>query len=146
MALLSGIVFTAGAVRVRTSSNISLFEQLFAFFFYGTLIAVALALLPLAELCGAPTTGFVFKLMPWLLVMAVVFLIPVMGGIYWGSRFVDPGRLGLLLQLEAVVGIFSAALFAGEQFGLRELTGSLLVISAGVVEVFGNRGAPVTKS
>jgi drug/metabolite transporter (DMT)-like permease len=70
--------------------------------------------------------------------IAVGFLIPVMWGIYWGSRHVDPGRLGILLQIEVVVGISSAALFAGEPFGMREAIGSVLVISAGLVEVIGN--------
>ena len=62
-----------------------------------------------------------------------------MWGIYYGSQFVDPGRLGILLQLEAIVGISSAALFAGEPFGWREGIGAILVVSAGVTEVFGNR-------
>jgi drug/metabolite transporter (DMT)-like permease len=46
--------------------------------------------------------------------------------------------LGILLQLEAVVGIGSAALLAGEPFGARQALGALLVISAGLVEVIGN--------
>ena len=64
-----------------------------------------------------------------------------MWGIYWGSGQVDPGRLGILLQIEAVVGITSAALFAGEPFGVRQAVGAILVVSAGLVEIFGNRRA-----
>jgi hypothetical protein len=70
---------------------------------------------------------------------AAGFLIPVMSGIYWGSRHVDPGRLGILLQLEAVVGILSAALLAGEPFGLRQAIGAVLVVGAGFIEVLANR-------
>jgi drug/metabolite transporter (DMT)-like permease len=73
------------------------------------------------------------------LLTAVGFLVPVMWGIYWGSQHVDPGRLGILLQIEAVVGIVSAALFAGEPFGVQQAVGGALVISAGVVEVLGNK-------
>ncbi len=72
--------------------------------------------------------------------MAVGILIPAMWGLYWGSRFVDPGRLGILLQIEALVGIGSAALFAAETFGYREAVGSILVISAGLIEVLANKG------
>ena len=50
----------------------------------------------------------------------------------------DPGRLGILLQIEAVVGIGSAALLAGEPFGAREAIGAILVVSASLVEVIGN--------
>jgi drug/metabolite transporter (DMT)-like permease len=139
MALLSGIAFTFGAMRVRQAPEIPVFEQLFAFFLYGSLVAVAMVMLPLAELGGAPDHATLVSLAPWFVVMAVGFLIPVMWGLYSGSRYVDPGRLGILLQLEAVVGIGSAALFAGEPFGWREATGACLVISAGLVEVLGNR-------
>lgn len=139
MALVSGMFFTLAATRVRQSSDAPVFVQVFSFFFYGALIAPIFLLLPLTGPAGVPPPDLVIALLPWFLLMAVGFLIPIMWGLYWGSRFVDPGHLGILLQLEAVVGIGSAALFAGEPFGWREVTGSLLVISAGAVEVLTNR-------
>jgi len=139
MALLSGILFAIGAMRVRQAPETSVFEQLFAFFLFGSLAALALALLPLAALGQPPSAVELAALAPWLVLVAVGFLIPVMWGIYWGSGHVDPGRLGILLQIEAVVGIGSAALFAGEPFGVRQAIGAVLVISASLVEVIGNR-------
>lgn len=139
MALLSGIFFAFGAVRVRQAPEISVFEQVFAFFLYGFVAALILALLPVAALGQPPDLEQLASLAPWLLLVAVGFLIPVMSGIYWGSRNVDPGRLGILLQIEAVVGIASAALLSGEPFGPRQAMGAALVIGAGVVEVLGNR-------
>jgi drug/metabolite transporter (DMT)-like permease len=141
MALLSGILFAFGAMQVRQAPDASVFEQIFAFFLYGSVIALALSMLPLAALGGAPALPQLIALLPWLLLTAVGFLIPVMWGIYWGSQHVDPGRLGILLQIEAVVGIVSAALFAGEPFGVPQAVGGALVISAGLVEVLGNSGA-----
>jgi drug/metabolite transporter (DMT)-like permease len=140
LALLSGIVFTFGAMRVRQTLERSVFEQVFAFFFFGSLVALGFSLLPLAELGEPPAFERIVTLTPWIVLMAVGMLIPVMWGLYWGSYYVDPGRLGILLQLEAVVGISSAALLAGEPFGSREAVGALLVISAGLVEVFVNKG------
>ncbi|RME73462.1 MAG: DMT family transporter [Chloroflexi bacterium] len=140
LALLSGIVFTFGAMRIRRSPDISVFEQVLAFFFYGTLVAGGLSLLPLAALGHPPDLPRFLAVTPWVLLMSGGILIPAMWGLYWGSRFVDPGRLGILLQIEAVVGIGSAALLAGEPFGLPEALGSAMVIGAGLVEVFGNRG------
>jgi drug/metabolite transporter (DMT)-like permease len=139
MALLSGILFAYGAMQVRQAPEVPVFEQVFAFFLYGSIAALALALLPIAALGVAPTIGQLFTLAPWIVLVAAGFLIPVMWGIYWGSRNVDPGRLGILLQIEAVVGIGSAALLAGEPFGVRQTVGAVLVISAGMVEVIGNR-------
>jgi drug/metabolite transporter (DMT)-like permease len=139
MALLSGMLFAYGAMRVRQAPETSVFEQILAFFLYGSLSALALSMLPLAALGQPPSLEQLTALAPWLVLIAVGFLIPVMWGIYWGSRYVDPGRLGILLQIEAVVGIGSAALFAGEPFGIRQAIGAILVISAGLVEVMGNR-------
>jgi drug/metabolite transporter (DMT)-like permease len=139
MALLSGILFAFGAMVVRQESEASVFEQILAFFLYGGVAALVLSMLPFAALGTPPAGRDLLMLVPWLLLAAGGFLIPVMSGVYWGSQHVDPGRLGILLQIEAVVGIGSAALLAGEPFGLRQALGAVLVISAGVVEVVGNR-------
>jgi len=139
MALVSGILFAFGAMRVRQAPETSVFEQILAFFLYGSLAALALSLLPLAALGQPPSLDQFITLTPWLALTAVGFLIPVMWGVYWGSRHVDPGRLGILLQIEAVVGITSAAVLAGEPFGVRQAMGAVLVVSAGLVEVIANR-------
>ncbi|MGB5845887.1 MAG: DMT family transporter, partial [Anaerolineales bacterium] len=127
MALLSGFLFALGAMRVRQAPETSVFEQVLAFFLYGSLAALALSLLPLAALGQPPSLEQLITLTPWLVLVAAAFLIPVMWGIYWGSRNVDPGRLGILLQIEVVVGIGSAALLAGEPFGVRQAIGAVLV-------------------
>lgn len=139
IALLSGIVFTFGAMRVRQTVETPVFEQVFAFFFFGSIVALGFSLLPLTAFGQPPTFEKVITLVPWIVLMAVGILIPAMWGLYWGSRYVYPGRLGILLQLEAVVGIGSAALLAGEPFGSREAIGAVLVISAGLIEVFVNK-------
>jgi len=143
MALLSGVLFAFGAVRVRQDPETSIFEQILGFFLYGSVAALVLSLLPLAALGEPPSLAQLIALAPWLALVAAAFLIPVMSGIYWGSRNVDPGRLGILLQVEAVMGIASAALLAGEPFGARQAIGAALVVGAGFVEVIGNaRAAP----
>jgi drug/metabolite transporter (DMT)-like permease len=140
LALLSGIIFTFGAMRVRQAFEPTVFEQVFAFFFFGSIVALGFSLLPLTTLGQFPAFEQLITLPPWIVLMAVGILIPAMWGLYWGSHYVDPGRLGILLQLEAVVGIGSAALLAGEPFGSREAVGAMLVISAGLIEVFANKG------
>jgi drug/metabolite transporter (DMT)-like permease len=140
LALFSGIVFTFGAMRIRQDSKTSVFEQVFAFFFFSSIVALAFSLLPLTDSGQPPGVDKLIALLPWIVLMAVGILIPAMWGLYWGSRFVDPGRLGILLQIEAVVGIGSAALFAAEPFGTREALGAVLVISAGLIEVLANKG------
>ncbi len=146
MALLAGVIFAFGAMRVRQAPETPVFEQVFAFFLYGSAGALALAMVPLAALGQPPDLPQLVRLAPWLMLVAVCFLIPVMSGIYWGSRAIDPGRLGILLQIEAVVGIASAALLSGEPFGPRQALGAALVVGAGVVEVAGNQRRPAAAS
>ena len=145
MSLAAGIAFTFGVMRVRQSPQISVFEQTFAFFIFGGLAALVLAYLPFFDLGQPPDLSTTIKVTPWVMLLSAFYLIPVMWGMYWGSRYVDPGRLGLLLQLEMVLGIISAAWLTNEIFGWREAIGTALVLSAGFVEVFGNRygGNPV---
>ena len=140
MALLSGMVWAAGTMRVRTAPDKEIFETVFSFFLYGGAIALVLVLLPIGVESTAPTWATLEPLLPWLLLAAVGFLIPVTWGLLWGSKHMDPGRLGVLLQMEAVVGIASAALLTDEPFGWVELLGTVLVVGAGVVDVLGGRG------
>lgn len=139
MALLSGMLWAAGTMRVRRSPATGLFEHLFSFFVYGGVFAFGLALLPVSAAGPPPAWPELAALLPWLALTAVAFLIPIMCGLLWGSQRMDPGRLGILLQLEAIVGILSAAVLTDEPFGLVEILGALLVIGAGVADVLGDR-------
>ena len=139
MALFSGIMYAVGAMRVRQAQEITVFEQVFAFFLFGGIFAFAMTFLPIADFGILPTASVLIAVVPWMILMAVVFMIPVVWGLYWGNRSVDPGRLGVLLQIEVVVGISSAAIITDEPFGWREATGALLVLGAGLIEVIANR-------
>ena len=72
--------------------------------------------------------------MPWSLATAV-YLFPMMALTLWPATILTPARVGLLLLSEVLVGVSSAAMFAGEPFGLRELAGSLLIVTALLTEV-----------
>lgn len=145
MALASGICVAFGATRIRQSPNTDVFPQVFAFFVYGALISLLFLLIP----ATAPKTmlgiDVLWRLLPWIALMSIVYLLPIMWGLYWGSKSVDPGRLGILLQIEVIVGIGSAALLTDEPFGIREFIGALLVISAGLVEVLSNTQPKTSK-
>ncbi len=139
MALASGLFMAFGVTRVRQLPESDVFSQVFAFFFYGAIVSMLLLLIPVTAPSAVPQANLVWRLLPWLILMSVCFLIPIMWGLYWGSKYVDPGRLAILFQFEAIIGIGSAALLTGEPFGIREMTGALLVLS------FANT-APCTES
>ena len=66
--------------------------------------------------------------------MAVLSVLSA-GGILWGARLVSPGRAGLLLMMEVITGLASAAVLADEPFGLVQTIGSALIVAAALVEV-----------
>lgn len=145
MALLSGIVFAISSMQIRQMPKISTFEHTFAFFFYGTIMAYAITWVPIEGLGVAPDWSVIEPLLPWLFVVGAGFMIPSMCGILWGSERLDPGRFAILLQMEAVVGIASAALLANEPFGTPEVMGTFLIVGAALVDVLGARSAPAAE-
>jgi drug/metabolite transporter (DMT)-like permease len=70
----------------------------------------------------------------WILIIAGSML-PISYLTIWPATVLSPGRVGMLLMVEVIVGVVSAAILTNEQFGVREFTGSVLILSAGVVEV-----------
>ena len=141
MALVGGITFAVGTMRVGQSADTPVFEQLFSFFVYGGALALLLVMLPIEDMGKPPALSVLNTLLPWLLLIAVVFLVPVMWALLWGAKVLNPGKLGILLQMEAVIGIASAAMFAGEPFGLREVLGTVLVVGAALVDTLNQRSS-----
>jgi drug/metabolite transporter (DMT)-like permease len=52
----------------------------------------------------------------------------------WGARFLNPGVVGLLYMTEVSVGAATAALWANEPFGWREIAGIALITCAGLLD------------
>lgn len=53
----------------------------------------------------------------------------------YGASRLDPGRVSLLLMVEVIVGLASAALLTDESFGPRELAGTFFILSAAGADV-----------
>lgn len=73
--------------------------------------------------------------------VSLLWLVPVTWALLWGAGRLDPGRLALLMLLEVVAAAGSAALLAGEPFGLREAAGCALILAAGALEALGQHHA-----
>ena len=121
------------------SARSTSFEPTFAFFLGGVVCAAALiALIELSavDLARVPSVARVFSASPWIAATVFLYILPSMFLIIWAARRLSPGRVGLLLMTEIVVGVVTASLLANEPFGARESLGSLLIVSAGVIEVW----------
>ena len=139
MAIVSGMFWAYGSTRVRMAPGVTLFENVFSFFLFAALVGLVVAMLPIETIGRPPSVDETMGFLPWLLLMAIVFLIPVMCMQLYAVKLVDPGRVGILFQTEAVFGIASAAILTTEPFGWQEATGATLVVAASLTEVLINR-------
>ena len=139
MALTAGIFWAYGSTRVRMAPEVTLFENVFSFFTYAAVVGLAVTMLPFDAIGQAPGLDIVVRLLPWLLSMAVIFLIPAMFIQLYAVKLVDPARVGILFQSEVIFGIVSAAILTAEPFGWKEGLGAVLVVAASLTEVVFNR-------
>lgn len=146
LAVFGGAIYAAGAVRVQLCRVEGVFPILFAFFVYGGLFALAQAFFLVEHLGPPPATQTWLPLVPWSLLLSVCFFIPTNAIISWAPTQLSAGLFSILILSEVVFGTISAALWANEQFGLREIIGSLFIVLAGLLEVLLAPNAALRKS
>ena len=130
-ALIAGFTWAFGTLRVHRDTAIPAAAHVTALFIGGTAVIAVVALLPIMDAPAPPVTVRVAAIV---LAMAVISMVSAWG-ILWGARLVSPGRAGLLLMLEVITGLASAAALAGEPFGMTQGIGSMLIVAAALVEV-----------
>ena len=136
MALISGLIWAvfANAMR-RSETSYDTIDVLFCWFFWGTVIAVILGLLPVLDRPDPPTIEQIVTVLPWLIPVVLFVIIPGFYAITWGVPLLNPGTVGVLFMTEISVGAISAALLTDEPFGVREILGVILITMAGLTEV-----------
>ena len=140
LALLSGIIFAYGSLRVYEAPAVSAKAQTAASM-AGCVVVSGLVLLLLPAGLAGPVPAVSGGLVLSLIVYALVMIVPINWLWLWSAKYLSPSRVSLIFSLEAVVGIATAALLAGEPFGWREATGSVLVIGSTLIDVLGHRAA-----
>ena len=93
-----------------------------------------------------PTVAGLTASMPWILAAAALWVVPAMGLSLWGASRMSPARASMLLMLEVLVGIGSAAWLAGEELGLNKIVGGALILSASLVEAWGSARADAKRA
>jgi len=136
MGLLSGFCWGWSMVYVRRAEGATDLEKVFVqFVFLGVLFAL-LSLIPGGRSWSIPSSGLLFGSTKWLLAIGVIWMPAVLWLTMFGGSRIDPGRVALLLMLEVVIGLVSAALLTTEPFGWRELLGAILILAACGSEFF----------
>ena len=130
-ALTAGITWAFGTLRVHQDTAISSVAHTASLFVGGAVVIAVISLLPPAP---APMPALTVGAGSMIAILAVLSVVSAWG-ILWGARVVSPGRAGLLLMMEVITGLASAAALAGEPFGIRQVAGSVLIVAAAIVEV-----------
>lgn len=144
LAFIGGAIYAMGAARVQQSGVKEVFPVLFAFFIYGGAVAMLQAWLLAGYLGPLPSATTWLSILPWLLLLSIFFFIPTNAIISWAPTQISTGLFSILILSEIIFGTVSAALWAGEPFGYREVIGSLCILTAGILEVVLAPAAPHT--
>ncbi len=134
LALLSGLIWSFASVKLFQGGAGMLLEKVFLFVFFALLCSILFALLPLGQEISIPDPNLLRDVWVWVFVIAIL-MFPMTFLTIWPTTLLSPGRVGMLLMADVVAGVISAAILTDETFGYRELTGTLLIVSAGIVEV-----------
>ena len=133
-ALTSGLCWSVASVKLFQDGARFLIEKVTIFIFFALLLSLLLMFWQLGNFDGLPGAASLVNGWFWIVLVALLML-PITYLTIWPATVLSPGRVGMLLMVEVIVGVASAALLTDEQFGLREFVGAALIISAGVVEV-----------
>ena len=135
IALLGGILIAASAVRMEIKKPEGIYPILFSFFFYGGLFTLIQSYFLSDYLGDAPSIESWVALMPWLILIAILFHIPTNIVILGAPSRIGAGIFSIIILFEIVVGTFSAAVLTDELIGWREILGSSFIIFAGLTEI-----------
>ena len=133
-ALTSGLCWSIASVKLFQDGAKMILEKVTMFVVCALLMSLLLVFWQQGNLAGMPDIATLETGWYWILIVAAGML-PITYLTIWPATLLSPGRVGMLLMVEVLVGVGSAALLTGEVFGLREFTGATLIIAAAVVEV-----------
>ena len=134
MALCAGILWGGASLSIlKDKQDPEKYTILFlfcaaAFSLVFALIATAQGILP------SPDWPALGGTLVWLVPLAILVIAPAAYCTIYAPSQLNPGIVGLLFMTEISVGATTAALFANEPFGTKEILGIILITTAGIAE------------
>lgn len=132
MGVCAGLIWAVAAVSMKADQKNHGLDLTLSYFFWGTLAAGVLVLVPISG--PAPDPSAVSDTLFWLVPTMLVLVFPATLAVIWGATLISPGLLAILFMTEISAGTITAALWAGEPVGVREIAGVLLISAAGLWE------------
>ena len=136
IALSAGLSWAMGMTLFHLAKSTSGFEKTALTALIIPFVFLALCLVPDGRTLEMPNQLIsVNVIYLWMVLFAVVWLLPSILLTYFSVEVLDPGRINILLAFEVAVGFISASLLTNEIIGPREYLGALFVVSACFVDV-----------
>lgn len=140
MGLLSGFLWGWSMVALRrVAPHASEFDKVFVQFLFLGLLFVLFTLVPGGRPWALPNPAVFLHSATWLLIFGLVWMPLVLWLTMFGGSRLEPGRVAVLLMLEVVIGLLSAAVLTQEPFGPREIVGAVFIVGACGSEFFAHR-------
>lgn len=137
LGLGSGILWAIATTGIRSQPETGPGEAAFIFALGACLGAAVLA--PAFEPFPNMATEAILPAFGWALATGALWWGLSMLCLMWAAARLEPARVGILLMTEVLVGVASAAVIAGEELAPLEVIGGLLVLGAGILEVWPER-------
>jgi drug/metabolite transporter (DMT)-like permease len=141
MSLTGGVLWSFSTTGIRAKSDIDPVSA--AFVFACGAAGAAILLAPMLEPLPAPPAAGPGGVVGVSLLAGGFWWGLSLASLMWATARLDPARVSILLMTEVLVGAVSAAVLVGEQLHPLEIAGGVLVLLAGVLEVWPvGRSAP----
>jgi len=136
IALSAGLSWALGVTLFHLAKSTNGFEKTTLTAFIIPFVYLVLCFVPGGRTLEMPNQLLSMNIIYlWMILFAVVWLLPSILLTYFSVEILDPGRINILLAFEVAVGFISASLLTNEIIGLREYLGALFVVSACFVDV-----------
>ena len=131
--LLAGFCWSVGLVFNRVGPPISVVDKSFAQFAFALPIGL-LIILAMGRIDTWPGFTALGTALPWIVAATLIWVIPALSLSLWAAGHLSPGRGSMLLMVEVLVGVGSAAWLAGEPLGWHKILGGALIVSASIID------------
>lgn len=145
-AVVSGMVFSGALLLINRTPELPSGAKTGAVFLFAVPVFVLVCFAPggspAPEINAAVFTAVSPEAWLWLVLHAAVWLTPGFWLSIYGAGLTQAGRAAVFFMAEVLIGIVTAALFAGEVISAHEAVGAVLVVSAGLAEALAPSKGP----
>ena len=139
--VLSGFLWSVCATLIRVNTDLRVNFATSVFILMGGVFVILAVFLPGGQIIEGFTYSIFKNSFLIILVFGFLWILPGYWLVTMGQDQVDPGRAGILLMFEVLIGVVSAYLLANEVITIREFLGAILILTAPLIELYASKNS-----